>query len=223
MLHERIAIASHELGRYPLVASLAVTIVFTALAQNGLQTVWVYYTGWRYGWDTLAVGLSLAAVGLSLAAVGLSAAIVQGGLMGVILARFGEQRSVIFGLALAALSSLLYGLAPKGWMIYVILLVGGLGGIAGPAAQGLISRSVSDNEQGAVQGALSGVQTLTGVFGPLVATTLFNYFAPRGIPGASFFAGALLIGIGLLLALRTFSRFPQVSNFKPNTGTMGDT
>jgi MFS transporter, DHA1 family, tetracycline resistance protein len=169
----------------------------------------------RYGWDTLAVGLSLAAVGLS-------AAIVQGGLMGVILARLGEQRSVIFGLAFAALSSVLYGLAPQGWMIYVILLVGGLGGIAGPAAQGLISRSVSDNEQGAVQGALSGVQTLTGVFGPLIATTLFNAFAPRGIPGASFFAGAVLIGIGLLLALRTFSRFPQVSTLNSNTSNMGD-
>jgi MFS transporter, DHA1 family, tetracycline resistance protein len=203
------------LARYPLVASLAVTIVFTALAQNGLQTVWVYYTGLRYGWDTLAVGLSLAAVGLS-------AAIVQGGLMGVILARLGEQRSVIYGLAFAALSSVLYGLAPQGWMIYVILFVGGLGGIAGPAAQGLISRSVSDNEQGAVQGALAGVQTLTGVFGPLIATTLFNAFAPRGIPGASFFAGALLIGIGLLLALQTFSRFGQVPNVKTNTRSTGD-
>jgi MFS transporter, DHA1 family, tetracycline resistance protein len=203
------------LARYPLVASLAVTIVFTALAQNGLQTVWVYYTGLRYGWDTLAVGLSLAAVVIS-------AAIVQGDLMGVILARFGEQRSVICGLAFAALSSVLYGLAPQGWMIYVILLIGGLGGIAGPAVQGLISGSDSDNEQGAVQGALSGVQTLTDVFGPLIATTLFNYFAPRGIPSASFFAGALLIGIGLRLALRTFLRFPQGSNLNSNTGNMGD-
>ncbi len=193
------------LARSPLVAGLAVTIVFTALAQNGLQTVWVYYTGLRYGWDTLAVGLSLAAVGLA-------AAIVQGGLLSLILARIGERRSVIYGLLVAAICSLLYGLAPQGWMIYVILLVGGLGGIAGPAAQGLISQSVSDREQGAVQGALTGVQTLTGVAGPVVATTLFNAFAPRGVPGASFFAGAVLIGIGLVVALRTFSKFPQVPN-----------
>jgi MFS transporter, DHA1 family, tetracycline resistance protein len=94
-----------------------------------------------------------------LAAVGLSAAIVQGGLLKIILPRLGEQRSIIFGLALTALSSLLYGLASQGWMIYLILLVGGLGGIAGPAIQGLISRSVSDQEQGAVLGALSGAQT----------------------------------------------------------------
>jgi MFS transporter, DHA1 family, tetracycline resistance protein len=193
------------LARYPIVASLATTIIFTGLAQNGLQTVWVYYTSLRYGWDTLAVGLSLTAVGLS-------AAIVQGGLLRVILPRLGEQRSVIFGLLLAAISSVLYGLAPQGWMIYAILLVGGLGGIAGPAAQGLISRSVSDREQGAVQGSLSGVQTLTGVFGPLIATALFNYFAPRGLPGASFFVGALFILIGLGWALRTFARFPEVSS-----------
>jgi MFS transporter, DHA1 family, tetracycline resistance protein len=202
------------LARYPVVASLATTIIFTGLAQNGLQTVWVYYTGLRYGWDTLAVGLSLAAVGLS-------AAIVQGGLLRVILPRLGEQRSVIAGLLLTAISSVLYGLAPQGWMIYAILLVGGLGGIAGPAAQGLISRSVSDREQGAVQGALSGVQTLTGVAGPIIATTLFNYFAPRGIPGASFFAGALFILIGLVLAIRSFARFPQVSTLE-NAGAARD-
>jgi MFS transporter, DHA1 family, tetracycline resistance protein len=192
------------LTRLPIVASLAVTIVFTALAQNGLQTVWVYYTGLRYGWNTLAVGLSLAAVGVS-------AAIVQGGLLGFILSRFGERRSVIVGLTLTAVSSVLYGLAPQGWMIYVILLVGGLGGIAQAAAQGLISRNVSDAEQGAVQGALSSVQTLTGVVGPILATTLFNYFAPRGIPGASFFVGAVFIGIGLVLAVQTFARFSVTS------------
>jgi MFS transporter, DHA1 family, tetracycline resistance protein len=203
------------LARSPLVAGLAVTIVFTSLAQNGLQTVWVYYTGLRYGWDTLAVGLSLAAVGLA-------AAVVQGGLLSLILARIGERRSVIYGLLVAAACSLLYGLAPQGWMIYAILLVGGLGGIAGPAAQGLISQNVSDREQGAVQGALTGVQTLTGVAGPVIATTLFNAFAPRGVPGASFFAGAVLIGIGLVVALRTFSKFPGVPNLEPNVRRAGD-
>jgi DHA1 family tetracycline resistance protein-like MFS transporter len=185
------------LARYPVVASLSWSIVFIAVSQAGLQTVWVYYTGLRYQWDTAQVGWSLAAVGLS-------AAIVQGGLLRVILPRIGERRAVIYGLALAAVANVLYGLATQGWMIYAILAVGGLAGIAGPAAQGLISRSVSDREQGAVQGALSRVQTLTGVVGPLIATTLFQQFAPRGVPGASFFAGALFILIGLLLAIRTF-------------------
>ena len=196
------------LARAPIVLSLAVGFIFSSLAQNGLQTIWVYYTGLRYGWDTLQVGLSLAAVGLS-------AAIVQGGLLRLILPRLGERRAIIFGLGLAVLSSIAYGLAPQGWMIYVIIFISGLGGIAGPAAQGLISRNVSDSEQGAVQGALSSALTLTGVVGPLIATALFTYFVPRGVPGASFFAGALFTLIGLLLAIRTFAKYPDTASDQP--------
>ena len=198
------------LSRTPIVLSLAVGFIFSSLAQNGLQTIWVYYTGLRYQWDTLQVGLSLAAVGLS-------AAIVQGGLLRLILPRLGERRAIIFGLALAVLSSVAYGLAPQGWMIYVIIFISGLGGIAGPAAQGLISRNVSDSEQGAVQGALSSALTLTGVVGPLIATALFTYFVPRGVPGASFFAGAVFTLIGLLLAIRTFAKYPQMSDDQPTS------
>jgi DHA1 family tetracycline resistance protein-like MFS transporter len=183
--------------RYPIVASLTLSIVFTALAQVGLQTIWAYYTQERYRWEPAQVGWSLAAVGVS-------AAIVQGGLLRVILPWLGERRSVLVGLGVSAVALVLYGLATEGWMIYVILIVSGLGGIAGPAAQGLISRSVSDQEQGAIQGALSSVQTLTSVVGPLIAASLFQYFAPRGVPGASFFAGAVFSVIGLLLAWRAF-------------------
>ena len=200
------------LARAPIVLSLAIGFIFSSLAQNGLQTIWVYYTGLRYQWDTLQVGLSLAAVGLS-------AAIVQGGLLRLILPRIGERRAIIFGLALAVLSSVAYGLAPEGWMIYVIIFVGGLGGIAGPAAQGLISRSVSDSEQGAVQGALSSALTLTAVAGPVIATTLFGYFEPRGVPGASFFAGAVFTLIGLLIAIRTFAKYPQATDDQPSSAS----
>jgi hypothetical protein len=51
--------------------------------------------------------------------------------------------------------------------------------------------------------------TLRGQSG---GTTLFNYFAPRGIPGASFFVGAVFIGIGLVLAVQTFARFSVTSS-----------
>ena len=60
------------LRSYPLVAGLAVSFVFVILAQRGLETVWVLYTGHKFGWDELANGLSLALVGLM-------AVIVQGG------------------------------------------------------------------------------------------------------------------------------------------------
>ncbi len=198
------------LGKYPVVLSLTATIVLAGLAQNGLQSIWALYTEHRYNWGPRDVGWSLGALGLSVA-------IVQGGLLRVILPKLGEKRAVIFGFTISAIANVLYGLAPEGWMLYVVLFVAGIGAIGGPAAQGLISRSVSAREQGAVQGALTSLQGLTSIFGPLIATNLFGFFisknAPIQLPGASFFAGAIFTFIGLLLAVRAFGKInPQDNN-----------
>jgi DHA1 family tetracycline resistance protein-like MFS transporter len=102
-----------SLGVYPIVLGLAGVTVLSGLAQNALQTIWVLYTSHRFNWDAGDVGISLAVVGLS-------AAIVQGGLTGRIVAKIGERRAIIYGLALSAVANLLYGLANQGWMMYLI-------------------------------------------------------------------------------------------------------
>src|SRR5438270_12903199 len=61
------------LRRYPVVFGLAGTYFLIMLAHQALPSTWVLYTGYRYGWTTTEVGVSLAIVGLM-------SAIVQGGL-----------------------------------------------------------------------------------------------------------------------------------------------
>jgi len=196
------------LARYPIVLALASTILCVALAQNALQSTWVLYTGYRYAWGTREVGLSLAVVGLT-------AAIVQGGLIRQIVPRLGERRALITGLMVTAISFVLYGLAPAGWMIYVIPFFGALGGIAQPSAQSIITQHVQDNEQGAIQGSLASLNALSAVIGPLLATQSFRYFisdaAPVSLPGAPFFLGSVLLVLGILFALHTFKRLPAES------------
>ena len=67
-----------------------------------------------------------------------------------------------------------YGTATQGWMIYLIVLLGAWGGIAGPAAQALITKHVPPDEQGALQGSLSGLASLAYVFGPIIAAWSFG-------------------------------------------------
>jgi MFS transporter, DHA1 family, tetracycline resistance protein len=140
---------------------------------------------------------------------------VQGGLVRLIVPRLGERRSVIIGISVSMVAFLLYGLATQGWMLYAILIGASIGGIAGPALQGLISQGVPANEQGAVQGSLSSLGSLTGVIAPLLGTYLFGFFtspaAPVQIPGAAFFAAAIFTGIGLMLAVRTFAKYPAIT------------
>lgn len=189
------------LGRFPMVAGLAGSFFLISLAQMGLHATWVLYTGYRYGWGPRETGLSLAVVGLL-------AAIVQGGLVRPILPRTGERRAIVFGLVVSVISYVGYGLATQGWMVYAILVATSIGGIAGPAAQGLISRHVPADEQGAVQGALSSLGSVTGILGPPLATGLFGWFvserAPFPLPGAPFFLSAALTAAAIALAVRSF-------------------
>lgn len=193
------------LRNHPLVLGLAVSFFLANLANFGLHALWVLYTDHRYGWTPNQVGWSLAVVGIM-------AAIVQGGLARRIIPALGEVRSITIGYLVGAISFAGYGLAPQGWMIYAILVFGSLGGIGAPAAQGLISHSVADNEQGAIQGALTSLGSVAGFTGPLISTSLFGYFigpkAPFYLPGVGFFTGALLLLASLLVALRTIAKHP---------------
>jgi DHA1 family tetracycline resistance protein-like MFS transporter len=126
----------------------------------------------------------------------------------------GERLSLILGLFIGSMTFLMYGLASEGWMLYAIIVIGSAGGVAVPALQSIITKVTPPTEQGAVQGALSGVQSLAAIFGPLMATNLFGYFtssdAPVRLPGAAFLASSLLVAIGVALAMRNLRLLPAM-------------
>ena len=198
-----------SLRRYPVVIRMATVLFLSSLAQFMLHSIWAMYTDYRFHWTPTQVGLSLTFVGVM-------AGIVQGGLSRKVIPWLGEPRSIVVGLALGAASYLGYGLASHGWMIYAVLMVGCLGGISGPAAQGIVSRSVGPHEQGAVQGALTSLSSLAGIVAPLVATHLFGNFigpeAPVQLPGIAFFVSAFLTLLALILSIRAVRSVPALKS-----------
>ncbi len=192
---------------FPLVAGLAASFVLVSLAYRGLESAWVLYTGFRFGWAELANGLTLGLVGVM-------AVVVQGSLIQPTIARFGERRAILIGVAISAISLLLYGLAFQAWMILVVIVAAAPSQIAGPAIQGLVVGSVPSDQQGKVQGALTSLISLTSIGAPLLFTTvLFSYFtpevAPVTLPGAPFYLGSVLIFAALLLLVRLFRHRPS--------------
>ena len=200
------------LQRYPVVFGLTGTYFLMNLAHQVFPSTWVLYTSYRYDWTPGQTGMSLAMVGLT-------SAIVQGGLTRAIIPRLGERRSVTVGLSISAVGLIAYGLATEGWMAYFVIAFGSLAGIAGPSVQGLISRSVGADEQGAVQGSLSSLSSVAGVIGPPLATGLFGFFisvgAPLKLPGAAFFFSSALTVVAMLLAVRSFRREPPPAQATP--------
>ena len=199
-----------NLRLYPLVAGLAVSLVFVFLAQRGMENSWVLFTGYRFGWDARANGLALGLVGVM-------AAFVQGFLIRLVIPRLGERRAILVGLSISTVSFLAYGLANQGWMMLAIIVLGSLGGIAGPAIQGMVAGSVSPSDQGKVQGALTSLMSLTSIFAPLIFTAgLFSFFtseaAPIELPGAPFLAGSVLLLVALVVLVRLFRRIPPLTS-----------
>lgn len=197
--------ALRVLGRYPVVWSLTGTLVAANLAMHCVNSTWVLFTQERFGWSEQQTGFSMGAFG----AVAL---VYQLGLARIVLPLWGEKRTMMIGLLVAALEFTAYGLATQGWMIYVIMIVGGMGLLAGQATQGLLSQQVGEDQQGSLQGALTSLVSLTGIVGPILATALFAAFtrpdAPLRMPGISFFVAAALNALGLAISLRVLGRVP---------------
>lgn len=195
-----------HLKKYPIVAGLVVSMFLFFIAGHSVQSNWTFFTEYKFAWDHQMVGYSLGFVGLMIA-------IVQGGLIRVIIPKIGQKWALYIGLTLNAIGLLLFAFASQGWMMFAILMPYALGGIAGPALQGITSAQVPANEQGELQGALTSLMSVTSIIGPPLMNNLFSYFtgesAPVELPGAPFLAGAAMVFLSVYLCVKTLRKYEE--------------
>ena len=177
---------------------MAIVVTLYYLAHNSLPSMWALYVEKRYSWNRGDVGLSLAVVGVC-------ASVISGLLVGSFVKRFGERRSVLFGLLCGTLGFAGFASAVSGWMLYAVIPFIALWGIAAPAIQSLMSRRVDPSSQGKLQGAINSLRAITGMVGPVLFTQVFaQAISPHTrfhLPGAPYYLAAALLLSGLLLAI----------------------
>ncbi|HVF35009.1 MAG TPA: TCR/Tet family MFS transporter [Candidatus Saccharimonadia bacterium] len=187
------------LRRHPELSGLALLAFVQQLAHYVYPSVFVLYAFHRYGWTAKTVGLTLAGVGVL-------SAIVQGGLAGRIVAKLRERRTLLLGLSFGIVGFTLYGWAPTGLAFWLAMPLMALWGLASPASQSLMTQRLEAHEQGQLQGALTSLMALAGLFGPGLFTQIFaKAIEPTlglDMPGAPFFVSAALLVIGLVIAER---------------------
>jgi DHA1 family tetracycline resistance protein-like MFS transporter len=186
-----------QLFKHKQVIGLIICFFLIYVAGMAAQSTWSYYTILKFNWDELWVGASITFVGICVA-------IVQGGLIRIIVPKLGQQKSIYFGLLFYVLGFTLFAFASQGWMMFLFMLPYAMAGITGPTIQSIISAQVPANEQGELQGGLTSLISVSSVIGPLLMTSLFYFFtqtnAPIYFPGAPFMMGALLTLTSLFLA-----------------------
>jgi MFS transporter, DHA1 family, tetracycline resistance protein len=201
------------LRSHPELAGLSMVVILYYLAHQALQSVWVLYTEYRFGWNTRDVGISLGVVGVS-------AVIVSGGLVGPYVKRFGERFSLLSGLFYGFLGFVGFAFTWKGWGMLAAIPFIGLWGVAGPAMQSLMSQRVDVSSQGKLQGAINSLRALTGMVGPVVFTQVFSAaISPEArlhLPGAPYYLAAILLIAAMAVAVAVTRRHassavPEVS------------
>ncbi|MFT3761674.1 MAG: TCR/Tet family MFS transporter [Pseudoxanthomonas sp.] len=187
------------LKKFPQVLGLAAVVLIANLAHYVYPSVFVLFAEYQYKWDERQVSWVLAGVGIC-------SAIVQAGLVGRVVPWLGERRTLLFGLACGVAGFVIYGFAGAGWMFLLGLPVSALWGLASPAVQSIITKQVSADAQGRVQGALMSLVSLAGIFAPLMFAGTFGLFisdhAPLHLPGAPWLLAAFWLLVGWLIGWR---------------------
>ncbi|HXJ36917.1 MAG TPA: TCR/Tet family MFS transporter [Candidatus Eisenbacteria bacterium] len=180
------------------------TVMFLRnIAHDVLPSTFVLYTGYRYGWDTRTIGLTMAVMGVC-------GMIVSAGLVQPVVTRFGERRVLLAGLGFGTAAFAVYGLAPTGLLALAAVPLQALWSLDAPAAQGLMTRVMDPSEQGQLQGAQSSLRGIGGMIAPGLFTQTFaraiDTHGTWHVPGAPFLLAAALLGSALVLASRVTRR-----------------
>jgi DHA1 family tetracycline resistance protein-like MFS transporter len=177
------------------------------LAHEVYLTVFVLYVIFRYAWNERAIGLSLAVVGI---ASMLTSAV----LVGPVVKRFGERRSLFAGLFFAMLGFVLFGWAAAPWLFLAAIPINALWALAGAPSQSLMTQRVSPSEQGELQGALGSLRGIAMVIGPGLFSGTFAFFIAPGhlLPGAPWYLAALLLLAALMVARMVVPRAEPAAN-----------
>ena len=197
-------IALTRLGAFPALTPLLIGLLITATAQRGLESIWVLYTDFRFGWGIREAAWSLAFVGVAYF-------VVQGFLVGPVVKALGEWRTVISGFMVGGLAFLATALAEQGWMVYPLVALYALGnGLGVPALTAICSKAVETDRQGQLQGALQSVNAIAVIAGPFCASLLLAQVSSPDpiidLPGAWFMLGAIASTVATLLAMGAFKR-----------------
>lgn len=185
------------LQSHPELSSLAVGNFLLYFAHHIFSAIFVLYAGDRYGWSAWQVGSLLALVGLLDMGV-------QGLLVGPVVKRLGDRTTMVVGLCFGAIGIASMGLASTATLFIAAIFPNALWGLAMPTIQSLMTRHVSESEQGQLQGANNSVGAIAGVISPLFFGAIYSlsvgpkptlpYIGTAFLIAAAILAGAALIG-----------------------------
>jgi MFS transporter, DHA1 family, tetracycline resistance protein len=181
----------------PGVPSLLLMFFIVTAAFSAFEATFALFSERRFGYTATTIGYVFAYVGVVLS-------IVQGGLVGRVVKRFGERAIVAPAILLLAIG---LALIPAAYNLPMLLLSCGLlavgMGFNSPSIQALISRLSHADEQGSVMGVSQSMSSLGRILGPVWGGYVYDrfgtvapYLAASGLMLVAFVIGVVSVARG---------------------------
>ncbi|KAJ7993783.1 hypothetical protein DPEC_G00258300 [Dallia pectoralis] len=204
-----------RVGKDPTVLLICITVLLSYLPEAGQYSSFFLYL-------RQVIEFSHAAIAAFIAMVGILSIIAQTLLLTYLMKTIGNKNTVLLGLGFQLLQLAWYGFASEPWMMWAAGTIVALSSITFPAVSALVSQIAAPDQQGCVQGMITGIRGLCMGLGPAVYGLIFFLFnveldpvtpggdkttAPpvakekRTIPGPPFLFGACLVVLALLVAV----------------------
>ncbi len=199
-----------RLRQFATLGGLTLVLFIHSVSNNVYAAVWSFYGIAQFDW-------SKAMIGISLSLYGVFAVLIQGVLLGTILGKLGEQKTVLLGIIISIASLIGLTVIESATLLFVGMPIMAVGVIVGPTLQGMMSDQVRCDEQGELQGVFASVFAISAIISPVIMTHVFHQFtkstATVYAPGAPFAAAAVLGILSLWVFLRV--------NHQHRRGTVG--
>jgi MFS family permease len=177
----------------PLLAHLAAATLLVTYSQSILESIFAIWALHRYGFGPRTVGFLLFGIALP-------ALLMQGGVVRVLVPRFGERGLAAAGALFYVAGLFVLGTADVLTLTVAGLLLCGLGlGAYNPSAFALASKQSSGHDRGAVLGVYAASASLARVLGPFTSGALYAHVGPA----APFLVGACVTLPAAWLVRRT--------------------
>ncbi|NWX59566.1 MF14B protein, partial [Promerops cafer] len=197
----------------PTVLPICITVLLSYLPEAGQYSSFFLYL-------RQIIGFGSASIAAFIAVVGILSIIAQTVFLSILMRSIGNKNTVLLGLGFQIFQLAWYGFGSQSWMMWAAGAVAAMSSITFPAISALVSRNAEADQQGVVQGIITGVRGLCNGLGPALYGFIFflfhvelNELLPDNtsekkteqnltiVPGPPFLVGACIVLLAFLVAL----------------------
>lgn len=148
---------------------LCFTVFLSYLPEAGQYSCFFVYL-------RLVMDFDKESVAMFIAAVGILSVIAQTGLLTLLMKTLGAKHTIMVGLLFEMLQLMWYGFGSQFWMMWAAGVLAAVASITFPAISAFVSMHASPDQQGLVQGMVTGVRGLCNGLGPAMFGLIFSLF-----------------------------------------------